>query len=67
MLTKINITIYVESCGTLNINEGEITGNNAEFVGGGVYVSTGAILLQKNGDIRSNTAGDGDGENIFKQ
>jgi hypothetical protein len=47
---------------------GVISDNEAEFVGGGVYVSTGSSFQQSGSvAITRNVAGDGEGENLFKQ
>jgi hypothetical protein len=52
---------------TITINGGTITTNNAEFVGGGLYLKKGSQIIQTGRIITNNTAGDGDGEDIFKQ
>jgi hypothetical protein len=52
---------------TFLFNGGVISNNEADFVGGGVYIATGSKFVQKGGTISNNTAGDGEGENIFFQ
>lgn len=52
---------------TITVSAGTITENSADFVGGGIYVATGATLTQTGGTVRNNSAGDGEGENIFRQ
>jgi hypothetical protein len=44
-----------------------IQNNNAEFVGGGLYMEKGTKYVYQSGTLSGNTAGDGDGENIFGQ
>ena len=46
---------------------GSIEKNNAEFVGGGLYLATGSKYIKKTGSITGNTAGDGEGEDVFIQ
>jgi hypothetical protein len=53
--------------GNLTMSDGEITGNGAEFVGGGIYVESGKTFTQGSGTVTGNTAGDGDGEDVFRQ
>jgi hypothetical protein len=53
--------------GKLTIEKGSITANEAEFVGGGLYVKKGASFTQKGNVISGNSAGDGEGEDIFSQ
>lgn len=50
-----------------NIINGRIENNNARFAGGGIYVERNARFSQNGGDIINNLAGDGDGNNIFRQ
>jgi hypothetical protein len=58
---------YVEN-DTLTVAGGKITANEAEFVGGGVYVKTGATYEPgKDASVTGNTAGDGEGEDVFRQ
>jgi predicted outer membrane repeat protein len=45
---------------------GSITGNEAEYVGGGVYVESGAAYTAQGGTVTGNTAGDG-GTDVFRQ
>jgi hypothetical protein len=52
--------------GPFNHKGGTITGNNAEYVGGGVYVMKGGTYTAGGGAVSGNTAGDG-GENLFRQ
>jgi hypothetical protein len=53
--------------GTFIIEKGNISTNEADFVGGGLYVKKGATFTQKGNNITGNTAGDGEGENVFIQ
>jgi predicted outer membrane repeat protein len=46
---------------------GTITGNEAEFVGGGVYIKEDGAFSQVKGTVNGNRAGDGEGEDIYKQ
>jgi hypothetical protein len=46
---------------------GRIENNNAKYVGGGIYIESNARFIQNSGEIINNTAGDGDGNNIFRQ
>lgn len=48
------------------LSGGSITGNAAEFVGGGVYVKEAGAFSQGKGTISDNTAGDGEGEDIYQ-
>jgi hypothetical protein len=58
---------YLEK-GKLTIAGGKITANEAEFVGGGVYAKTGATYEPgKDASVTGNKAGDGEGEDVFKQ
>jgi predicted outer membrane repeat protein len=51
-----------------SLSGGSISGNEAEFVGGGVYIATGSTFQQSGrSTITGNIAGDGEGENIFRQ
>ncbi|MDR1901648.1 MAG: hypothetical protein LBQ88_05110 [Treponema sp.] len=63
----INNGQYANRNATLTITGGRITGNIAEFVGGGVYVASKSVFNQRGGTISGNEAGDGEGENIFRQ
>jgi hypothetical protein len=56
-----------QASGTLTIERGSITANEADFVGGGLYVKKGASFTQKGNAISGNSAGDGEGEDIFRQ
>lgn len=52
----------------VNVTGGTITGNEAEFVGGGVYRATGSAFSRTaSARITANMAGDGDGLDIFLQ
>lgn len=52
--------------GTLTMNGGSITGNTAEGLGGGVFVSAGTIFTMNGGTITGNTAGTGkNGGGVF--
>ncbi|GHV80438.1 hypothetical protein AGMMS49944_22290 [Spirochaetia bacterium] len=44
---------------------GSITGNAAEFVGGGVFVKKSGAYVPGRGTVTNNTAGDGEGENVY--
>jgi hypothetical protein len=44
---------------------GSITGNDAQFVGGGIYVKDAAAFKKGAGTISGNTAGDGEGEDLY--
>jgi predicted outer membrane repeat protein len=58
---------YVEK-GKLTIAGGKITGNEAKYVGGGVYLKTGATYeAGKGASVTGNKAGDGEGEDVFRQ
>jgi hypothetical protein len=57
--------VYVS--GEFIFSGGKITGNEAEFVGGGIYIKNGATYTAKGGVVTANKAGDGEGEDIFKQ
>jgi hypothetical protein len=58
---------YVET-GKLTVAGGKITANEAEFVGGGVYVKGGATYEAGKGvSVTGNKAGDGEGEDVFRQ
>jgi hypothetical protein len=59
--------VYVYKGSEFTMSGGNVTGNEAEFVGGGVYVEGGATFTQGKGVISGNTAGDGEGEDVFKQ
>jgi hypothetical protein len=48
-----------------NFTGGSITGNAAEFVGGGVYQKNAGAYLQGKGTLSGNTAGDGEGEDLY--
>jgi hypothetical protein len=41
--------------------------NKAEFVGGGLYVEKDAKYVRQSSIVSGNTAGDGEGEDVFKQ
>jgi hypothetical protein len=58
--------VYIER-NTFTFSGGSISGNNAKFVGGGIYVQSGSVLSIENGRTTGNIAGDGEGENIFRQ
>jgi len=45
--------------------EGSITGNEAQFVGGGVYAKAAAAFKKGAGTLSGNTAGDGEGEDLY--
>jgi hypothetical protein len=49
------------------LSSGIITSNKAEFVGGGVYIKENGAFSQTNGTVTDNTAGDGEGEDIYTQ
>lgn len=57
--------VYIGN-GTFTHKGGTVTGNTAEFVGGGVYVKSGATYTAGGGKVSINTAGDG-GDDVFKQ
>ncbi|MDR1904089.1 MAG: hypothetical protein LBQ88_17600 [Treponema sp.] len=59
--------VYVPKDRIFTLKKGTITGNEAEFVGGGVYVEAGGTYNAQGGSVTGNTAGDGDGENVFRQ
>jgi hypothetical protein len=44
---------------------GSITGNEAQFVGGGVYAKTAEAFSQDAGALSGNSAGDGEGEDRY--
>jgi predicted outer membrane repeat protein len=46
-------------------NGGSITGNAAEFVGGGIYIKTAGAYVPGKGTVKENTAGDGEGEDTY--
>ncbi|AEF86361.1 putative extracellular nuclease [Treponema primitia ZAS-2] len=48
--------IYVANPGTVNFNQGSITGNTASTNGGGVYVDAGSFTMGGNSAITGNTA-----------
>jgi hypothetical protein len=48
------------------LSGGSISGNAAEFVGGGVYVHEAGAFSQGKGTVSDNTAGDGEGGNIYQ-
>jgi hypothetical protein len=56
--------------GKFTLSSGNITGNKADFVGGGIYVAnirnTATNFIHSGGDVSGNQAGDG-GEDIFTQ
>ncbi|MDR0910645.1 MAG: hypothetical protein LBM77_12880 [Spirochaetaceae bacterium] len=58
--------IYIED-DRFTASGGKIENNSAEFVGGGIYIRSGALLVQDGSTIINNIAGDGEGENIFRQ
>jgi predicted outer membrane repeat protein len=45
---------------------GSITANAAEFVGGGIYVKDKGAYVPGKGTATGNTAGDGEGENLYQ-
>jgi hypothetical protein len=52
----------------LTVTGGKITGNEAESAGGGVYVEKGAAYESvKGASVTGNKAGDGEGENVFRE
>jgi predicted outer membrane repeat protein len=53
--------------GKLTISGGKIVDNKAEFVGGGIYIATGGVYIKNGGSFSGNEAGDGEGENEFRQ
>jgi hypothetical protein len=60
--------VYVFKGRTFTLSGGSVARNEAEFVGGGVYVESGAAFTQSRGVVVSgNAAGDGEGEDVFKQ
>jgi hypothetical protein len=59
--------IYIEKDEIFTQKGGTITGNEAEFVGGGVYVEAGGTYNAGGGSVTGNAAGDGDGEDVFRQ
>ncbi|MDR2553592.1 MAG: hypothetical protein LBD31_10585, partial [Treponema sp.] len=47
---------------------GSVTGNAAQFIGGGIYVKGGAsVFSQGKGTLSGNSAGDGEGVDIHQQ
>ncbi|MDR1586782.1 MAG: hypothetical protein LBS57_04935 [Treponema sp.] len=44
---------------------GSITGNEANFVGGGIWVKTKGAYTAGKGTLSGNTAGDGEGEDLY--
>jgi len=59
--------IFVTNRHSLTISGGSITGNEAEFVGGGLYLESGATYTASSGIITRNIAGDGVGHDVFNQ
>ena len=59
--------IFVESRHSLAISRANINLNEAEFVGGGLYLESGATYTASSGIITRNTAGDGVGHDVFNQ
>jgi hypothetical protein len=53
--------------GKLIIEKGSITANESDFVGGGLYVKKGKSFTYKGNVISGNSAGDGEGDDIFIQ
>jgi parallel beta-helix repeat protein/predicted outer membrane repeat protein len=53
------------SCYPFVLNGGSITGNAAEFVGGGIYAVGDLAYSRVKGALSGNTAGDGEGEDLF--
>ncbi|MFP3042173.1 right-handed parallel beta-helix repeat-containing protein [Treponema primitia] len=47
------------------LTAGSITGNAAEFVGGGIFVKQSGAYAPGKGTVTGNTAGDGEGENVY--
>jgi hypothetical protein len=47
------------------LSGGSITGNEAEFVGGGVFAKTMAAFSKGTGTLSGNSAGDGEGEDVY--
>jgi predicted outer membrane repeat protein len=48
------------------LSSGSVTGNTAEFVGGGIYIKETGAFSQGKGTVSGNTAGDGEGEDIYQ-
>jgi predicted outer membrane repeat protein len=66
--TNVYRTTFDNGKAEVTFSGGVITKNEAEFVGGGVYIATNSVFTQSGkGSINGNTAGDGEGENIFRQ
>jgi hypothetical protein len=60
-------TVPEPSSESLVLKGTTIEKNTAELVGGGLYVKTDAKYVHQSGTVSGNTAGDGEGEDIFKQ
>jgi predicted outer membrane repeat protein len=45
---------------------GSITGNEAEFVGGGIFVKNKGAYVPVKGTVTGNSAGDGEGEDVYQ-
>ena len=57
----------VYNTGAFLFKSGQIMNNEAEYVGGGVYLKEGSTFTNTSGILKNNTAGDGEGQDIFKQ
>jgi hypothetical protein len=52
---------------SFSLINGRIENNNAKYVGGGIYIENNSRYVQSGGEVINNTAGDGDGNNVFWQ
>jgi predicted outer membrane repeat protein len=60
--------IYLDGNGVeLLMNSGNFSKNIAEYVGGAIYIATGATYTQGKITTTGNSAGDGEGHDVFKQ
>jgi hypothetical protein len=59
--------VYVAKERTLTHKSGTITRNEAEYVGGGVYVQSGGTYTAGSGRVISNSSGDLGDDNVFRQ
>jgi predicted outer membrane repeat protein len=59
--------VYLGNGGKLTLINGKIANNMAEFVGGGVYIAKEGVFSQSSGDVSGNTAGNGEGQDIYRQ
>ncbi|MDR1143310.1 MAG: hypothetical protein LBK77_03710 [Spirochaetaceae bacterium] len=66
-----NLGSYIEDADrkspvpAFTLNGGSVTGNEAQFVGGGVYAKVKGAYQAGRGTLSGNTAGDGEGENLY--